>query len=304
MATTRGIDLSVYQNAQDWAARKREGVSFVIAKASEGQHSQDEHFGLHIRGARSWGMLVGGYHFAWPNQDPHREAANYAGAVRQQATGFRDFMHWLDLERYQDGRNYRGRSAAQILAWVKTWLADVRAAYPGHRVGVYTSGSDLAAGHCPAGVPLWYPAYPWGEASYARAESAARPSPSGRAPLLWQFTSTPLDRNIAYMSASDLRAWVYGGEDDEMALTEAQTYKATWEQDTWPAPADRSDQTNKNWTPRTFALDTNAKARATASAVERIERALTGSGGVEGPPSILDRLTALETRVQRLEEGR
>jgi GH25 family lysozyme M1 (1,4-beta-N-acetylmuramidase) len=223
MATCRGIDVSAYQGTQDWAAHKKAGVVFAFAKASEGQSTHDPKFATHITGIIKAGLVPGAYHFAWPTQSAAREAANYIAAVKPYAG--KGFTHWLDLERYSDGRNYGGRSAAQIRAWVTEWVAAVQKACPGQRVGVYTSASDLAAGHVPDGLPLWYPAYPWGAAEYSRAEAAAQPKPSGRTPLIWQFTSQPIDRSIAYMSAADLRAWAAGTtarqQEDDMPLTDA-----------------------------------------------------------------------------------
>lgn len=218
MATCRGIDVSAYQGTQDWASRKAEGVVFAFAKASEGQTSRDGRFGTHIRGILAAGLVPGAYHFAWPNQNVAAEAANYIAAVKPYAGA--GFVHWLDLERYTDGRNYTGRTAAQIREWVTSWLAAVRTAFPGQRVGVYTSADDVANGHVPADVPLWYPAYPWGPAAYSRAEAAAQPKVSGRAPLLWQFTSQPIDRNICYLSAADLRAWAAGTEENTVTATD------------------------------------------------------------------------------------
>ncbi|MEV7389638.1 glycoside hydrolase family 25 protein [Streptomyces sp. NPDC091215] len=217
MATCRGIDVSAYQGTQDWAARKTEGVVFAMAKASEGQTSHDPKFATHIRGIIAAGLVPGSYHFAWPNQDPAREAANYIAAVKDFARA--GYVHWLDLERYPDGRNYSGRTDKQIAEWAITWLAAVRTAFPGQRVGVYTSADDVAKGHLPDGVDWWYPAYPWGAAAYSRAEAAARPKVSGRQPLIWQFTSQPIDRNIAYLSAADFRAWASGSQEDTVALT-------------------------------------------------------------------------------------
>ncbi|MER6632343.1 glycoside hydrolase family 25 protein [Streptomyces sp. NPDC000987] len=208
MGTCRGIDVSQYQGPQDWAAHKKAGVVFAFAKASEGQRSHDERFTQHITGIKKAGLVPGAYHFAWPNQDSAKEAANYIAAVRPHAG--RGFVHWLDLERYSDGRNYAGRSSAQIKAWAAAWIAVVQRAYPGQRVGVYTSSDDIASGRAPDGVPLWYPAYPWGPASYNRAEAAPQPKPSGRAALIWQFTSQPLDRSVAYMSEAAFRAWAAG----------------------------------------------------------------------------------------------
>ncbi|WP_078850074.1 glycoside hydrolase family 25 protein [Streptomyces sp. NRRL F-5126] len=215
MATSRGVDVSAYQGVQDWAARKAEGVVFAFAKASEGQTTHDARFATHIGGIKRAGLVPGAYHFAWPNQSAAKEAANYVAVVKPHAG--KGFCHWLDLERYPDGRNYTGRSAAQIKAYATEWLAAVRRAFPGQRVGVYTSGSDLAAGHVPADVPLWYPAYTWGSTavSYAKAEAAARPRPSGRSPLVWQFTSTPIDRSLCYLSATALRAWAAGADAPE-----------------------------------------------------------------------------------------
>lgn len=234
MATSRGIDVSDYQSAQDWAAHKRDGISFAFAKASEGQHSRDSRFDSHIAGIIKAGLVPGAYHYAWPNQSAAAEAANYIAAVRPYAR--KGFVHWLDLERYSDGRNYAGRSAAQIRSYATAWIAAVAKAFPGQRVGIYTSGSDIAAGHVPAGVPLWYPAYPWGAAAYSRAEAAAQPRPSGRAPLIWQFTSQPIDRSICYLSESALRDWADGDdteEDDDMQLGDKVKLNP-WVKKGWP----------------------------------------------------------------------
>lgn len=218
MSTCRGVDVSVYQGAQDWTAREAEGVVFAFAKASEGQHTRDDHFATHITGIKKAGLVPGAYHFGWPTQDVALEAANYIAAVRPYAG--RGFVHWLDLERRSDGKNYAGRSAAQIRAWAAKWLDLVGEAFPGQRVGVYTSGDDLAKDHIPAGTTVWYPAYTWGYVAtpYSKAEAAARPKPSGWSPLFWQFTSTPIDRSICYLSEAALREWAAGDETD-MALT-------------------------------------------------------------------------------------
>ncbi|MFM9613923.1 GH25 family lysozyme [Streptomyces niveiscabiei] len=211
-STSRGLDVSAYQGTQDWAKLKSDGLTFAFAKASEGEKSRDARFAIHIKGIKGAGLVAGAYHFAWPNQSAAKEAANYIAAVKPYASA--GFLHWLDLEAYHDGRNYKGRTAAQIKAYASAWIAAVQKAFPGQVVGIYTSASDIAAGHVPSDVPLWYPAYPWGAATYARAEAAARPKPSGRTVTFWQFTSTPVDRNIAYLSPSALRAWAQGDADD------------------------------------------------------------------------------------------
>lgn len=233
MATSRGIDVSGYQKAQNWEEHKKTGVTFAFAKASEGMNSRDKMFDRHIADIMKAGLIPGAYHFAWPNQDAHREAANYIGAVKAYTKG--PFMHWLDLERYEDGRNYRGRTAAEIQVWAKTWVGLVRTAFPNNFVGVYTSSSDIEAGRFPNGVELWYPAYPKQGATYAQAEAKGRPNASGIKPLIWQFTSQPIDRSVAFVSAAELRAIAGNKESagDEMQMTE-NIDVAEWAQKRWP----------------------------------------------------------------------
>ncbi|MFJ9243817.1 glycoside hydrolase family 25 protein [Streptomyces sp. NPDC101776] len=241
MATSRGMDVSAYQPAQDWTALRNDGLVFAFAKASEGQHSRDAKFDVHIAGITKAGLIPGAYHFAWPNQSVAAEAANYISAVKPYAKA--GFTHWLDLERYSDGRNYSGRTAAQIKAWATAWIAAVKTAFPGQAVGIYTSASDLAAGHVPDGVPLWYPAYPWGPAAYSKAEAATQPKPSGRTPLIWQFTSQPVDRSIAYLSEAALRAWAGSDttEEDDMDLQD-KILLGDWIPKTWPKDTGLADK--------------------------------------------------------------
>lgn len=241
MATSRGIDVSAYQKTQNWESHKKDGVAFAFAKASEGMHTRDTMFDRHIAGIIKAGLIPGAYHYGWPNQDPHTEGANYIGAVKPYTSG--PFMHWLDLERYEDNRNYKGRTAREIQTWATTWIALVRKAFPNNFVGVYTSGSDIQAGRFPNGVELWYPAYPVQGASYARAEAAGRPNASGIKPLIWQFTSKPLDRSIAYVSASELRALagkkkIEGGA--QMQLGDAVKIEE-WVEKKWPKDAGLQD---------------------------------------------------------------
>lgn len=215
-STARGIDVSAYQSAQNWPKLKADGLTFAFAKASEGQKSHDAKFATHIKGIKSAGLIPGAYHFAWPNQSAATEAANYIAAVKSYAGA--GFLHWLDLEAYSDRRNYTGRTAAQIKAYAAAWIAAVQKAFPGQRVGIYTSAADIAAGHVPAGVTLWYPAYPGASVdTYTEAEKRTRPAPSGRTVAVWQFTSTPVDRNLAYMSPAAMKTWAKGSTANEDA---------------------------------------------------------------------------------------
>ena len=211
MSTCRGIDLSSYQGPQNWAQHRNDAVAFAFIKASEGEHSRDQRFSAHMRDAKKAGMVVGAYHFAWPNQSAAHNAANYVEAVRSSAGP--GFVHWLDLEPDSDRRNYAGRGEAQIRAWASTWIDLVQREFPGQRVGIY-AGNDQAA--CvPAGHPRWLPSYPWKHGTYAMAEKHVRiagnvASGPARGVEFWQFCGSPLDRSLFYGTETDLRRWAGG----------------------------------------------------------------------------------------------
>lgn len=205
----RGIDVSENNPRQPWTTHYAAGVRFMVAKATEGNHSRDRLFSAHMRDASQAKITVrGAYHFAWPNEDVYGNAANYIATVKPFAGP--GFVHWLDLEPYPgDRRNYAGCTSADILHWVQMWIVLVSAAFPGQRVGVYGGASEDA--HIPHTFPRWFPAYPWpvGTATYDRA--AAHPRIRSGAQF-WQFTGSPLDRSVWYGSLADLVKWAGGGD--------------------------------------------------------------------------------------------
>lgn len=266
-AISRGIDVSSYQGAQDWPALARGGLSFVQVKASEGEHTRDVHYRMHMDGVLSISSLLpGAYHYGWPTQDPHAEADNYLSVVGGDADRHAGFVHWLDLEK--GATNYTGRTDAQIRAWAEAWIDRVREAFPHQRVGCYTSGEDIRRGHYPRNSDaLWYPAYPSGAMSYTQAEQRTRPAPSGVRALFWQFTSTPLDRSICYMTPAQLRTWA-GGEDDPMAgYTPQQVYDAVWRTDRMAAlTGDPNAKTNPTRVAENVLRDIGERVRAIQAA--------------------------------------
>lgn len=232
-ATSRFIDVSSYQGAQDWKALAAGGLTGAQVKASEGEHTHDDHYRIHMDGILSVpSLLPQAYHYGWPTQDAHAEADNYLSAVGRDADAHAGFVHWLDLERRTDGANYAGRTSGQIRAWAEAWISRVRAAHPHQRVGCYTSAADIKAGRYPGNSDaLWYPAYPSGAMTYTQAEQRSRPNP-GVQPLFWQFTSTPIDRSICYMTPAALRTWAGAAttvRETDVQLTDKYTvHKGVW----------------------------------------------------------------------------
>lgn len=213
MSKARGIDVSSYQGPQDWSALHAQGITFAFVKASEGEHTHDPRFAEHIKGAARAGMVVGAYHFFWPNLPVDQQVSNYVSAVKDFAhmpdgrTLRPGFVHWLDLEPYSDGRNYHGRTAAEIRAAADAWCKAVSARFPGQRVGIYAGAGEFTAGHVPAGWPVWFPAYPNGVRDWTAAER--HPWPKGNGVLFWQWSGSPQDRSLSSMTPDELQVWAH-----------------------------------------------------------------------------------------------
>jgi GH25 family lysozyme M1 (1,4-beta-N-acetylmuramidase) len=130
-ARLRGIDISHWQGSIDWRRVADDGISFAIAKASQGTGFVDDRYAANRAGARSAGVTFGAYHFADP--DPR------AGDARAEADHFLEvadprpgeLIPTLDIER--NG----GLSPAALRTWVRTWLERVRARL-GVRPMIYT----------------------------------------------------------------------------------------------------------------------------------------------------------------------
>ncbi len=63
MAITFGIDISHHQGAFDLSRAAREGIAFVILKATEGSGFIDSRFAENLTNARQAGLLVAAYHY-------------------------------------------------------------------------------------------------------------------------------------------------------------------------------------------------------------------------------------------------
>jgi hypothetical protein len=107
----------------------------------------------------------------------------------------RGFVHVLDLERRSDGKPTTPGGRPRDPRLRRGMDRRREKAFPGQRVGVYTSADDIAAKHVPANcrVPV-VPGVPVRRDVVRPGRGPPAPLPSGMHPLFWQFTSTPLDR--------------------------------------------------------------------------------------------------------------
>src|ERR671939_326401 len=64
----RGIDVSEYQGAIDWGRVRASGISFAIARVSDGVHHPDRDFARNWHGMKAHGLVRGVYQFFRPDQ--------------------------------------------------------------------------------------------------------------------------------------------------------------------------------------------------------------------------------------------
>jgi lysozyme len=118
-ATTRGIDVSVYQREIDWGRVRGDGVEFGIARISDGLSHADARFDDNWRNMAGAGLVRGAYQYFEPDEDPILQADLVVGAVGELGPG--DLPVALDVE--VSG----GRTSDEIAAHVGSWLDRVEA---------------------------------------------------------------------------------------------------------------------------------------------------------------------------------
>jgi lysozyme len=130
----KGIDISHWQGPINWSKVGNHPISFVIAKATQGQTYNDPNYASYRRGAAGQGIAWTAYHFADPAtsaNDAVRQADHYVDVA---ALGSGDLIPALDLEWFN------GLTVDQLVQWVKDWL---RRVYTGTGVKpmIYTRAS-------------------------------------------------------------------------------------------------------------------------------------------------------------------
>ena len=114
-----GVDVSGHQTLEQVKAAAADPANeFVIVKATEGMTWKSPDYAGQVAAVRAAGKRCGAYHFAWCNQDPLKEAANFlAGAALKPGD-----IAALDLERETAGETWAVR-----VAYALAWLDEVKA---------------------------------------------------------------------------------------------------------------------------------------------------------------------------------
>ncbi len=203
----RGIDVSHYQGAVNWASLKSTyGLSFGAAKCTEGTGFTDSEFLANWRGMKSAGLARIAYHYARPEQSNAAAQALRLVNIAQPKAG--DAL-CLDLEA-------SALSQSQTNAWMRAFGQALRSLAPGVTTIAYLGGyaaNGSGQGAVDAFDRWWYPRY----ASTGLAKSwptTFAPHLSGNttgwkappAPHLWQWTPNMngRDANVSDLTVAAL----------------------------------------------------------------------------------------------------
>jgi lysozyme len=199
----RGIDVSHYQGAVDWASLKTKySITWGAAKATEGTGYKDGQFPANWAKMRAAGLVRMAYHFAHPDNDPADDARtflSYVGSIEPT-----DIMV-MDME-----GNSNNLPMLQVRDWLAGW-ADAVTKATGRKPFLYC-GSGYIANNAtkdlkPHYAAWWFPRYstntwPGSITGYPASNNW------GGAPDIWQFSQSfagSMDANVANMTLDDLK---------------------------------------------------------------------------------------------------
>lgn len=216
-----GIDISRYQPAINWNAVKNNGFQFVVAKATDGESSEDSFFKAHARDAKANGLVFGAYCFNRFSADPIKQADFFAKTVG-------DRTRWLVADIEFD------KSKATLARFGDKYTKHMDEYAAIHSLKFLERITELT------GVTPWiyfnayhftgfknperFSKYPGWVSNYLQKRKAAKDlnlqlvhlPPSYKKVVCWQFTdshvagkeicnSDGLDANICYLSTDELR---------------------------------------------------------------------------------------------------
>jgi lysozyme len=116
-AFLKGIDVSHFQQAVDWAAVAAAGIQFCFIKATEGALHVDGRFSYNWRAALEAGLARGAYHFFHPAISVTAQADLFLRTVPRLDPG--DLPPVLDLEAPEEWQGVPVLHRAQlVLSWL------------------------------------------------------------------------------------------------------------------------------------------------------------------------------------------
>ncbi len=210
-----GID--VYSNngeSIDWQTVKNSDISFVFAKATEGETYVDSLFAKYWKSMKAAGLIRGAYHFFRPLKDPKLQADNFLKQIPDMEIG--DLPAVLDIEHYPEkiALEWQQISIEHRIDIIQQWLDKVESA-TGRKPIIYSSPSFwdeyMEDSQVFINYPLWL-------AHYTLEPEPKVPANNwgGKGWTIWQYTETGtvagvngcVDRNRFHSSFDNLVAFV------------------------------------------------------------------------------------------------
>jgi GH25 family lysozyme M1 (1,4-beta-N-acetylmuramidase) len=203
---TLGIDVSAYQGNVNWSSQYSSGVRWAYTKATEGNYYTNDYFTQQYNGSYKAGIIRGAYHFANPDG---RSASAQADYFVAHGGGWskdgKTLPGMLDIEYNPYGATCYGLSKSAMVTWIKTWLAEYKKK-TGRDAVIYTTTDwwSTCTGNSTAFSktnPLWI----------ARYASTPGTLPGGWPYYtMWQYTSSPIDKDYFNGDITRLRALANG----------------------------------------------------------------------------------------------
>src|SRR3954469_19844187 len=127
-ARVLGIDVSTYQGSVNWGSVAGDGRVFSYTRASYGSGSYvDPTFAANMQNGTAAGVLMGAYHFAYPQDDsPTAEAAHFLSA----AGGYIGPGYLRPVLDVEQAGGTTPVGASSLSAWVNAFISYVVANSP------------------------------------------------------------------------------------------------------------------------------------------------------------------------------
>jgi lysozyme len=162
----KGLDVSQWQGAINWPQVKRDGYSFAIIKASEGETFVDPDFAANWTWAKVAGLVRGAYAFTRPESgNPVGQAAHFVATVRAAGDWDDGDMAAGDFET-PEGSGDESAFAVTFLSTAKGSLGFPPLAYMSQSWAQYRMSDSRLAAYplwlaclepetCPASIGVW-----------------------------------------------------------------------------------------------------------------------------------------------------
>ncbi|WP_433750007.1 GH25 family lysozyme [Falsibacillus pallidus] len=158
----KGIDVSHWNQVNDWNQVKSDGIEFVYLKATEGSSYVDPKVAEYYLGAKKAGLKVGFYHFARPIDESNTlsEARHFINTVRNMPA---DLPYVYDIE-----TTGAGLKAEQLTKLAGLWLETVRMSLGMVMIYSYSYFQKNYLLESLTKYPLWIAHYDVSEPSFSR----------------------------------------------------------------------------------------------------------------------------------------